>query len=290
MLEKEKKEELEIVSKEIKEIVAEYQKEHDLSFVEDTHTYYIRKDGEIKSDMPSVSTVLHSFYTQFDATTTKAFKKCGGDPVKEAALLQEWADTGTYASSTGSRVHFLLESYLVDMYGSYKEVRIPIFDCDEEQIRMGDGMIEAGKKFIDLMHERGAILLDTEMVLGNVELGYFGQNDKAWVMFDKNNNPGILITDWKTNKYKNFQVQPWTKKMLEPFTYLDDTALGHYNVQLPLYGKLLLKMLEGTKYENIPLLGCIIVHVSAEGEFEEFRVPRTTMDIIMDMTVKDYLH
>ena len=40
-------------------------------------------------------------------------------------------------------------------------------------------MIKAGKEFIDIMHSRGAVLLDTEMVLGSPELGYTGQPDKT---------------------------------------------------------------------------------------------------------------
>jgi len=185
---------LKLISEEIKEIVSKKQKELNLSFVEDTHTYYMKNlQGEVVSNFPSVSTVLKSFYTPFDATTTKSFKACEGDPEKERALLKEWSDSGTYASHMGSRVHFILEKHLVDLYGSYKEVRQPIFECDKEQIKNGDEMIKAGKSYIDLMHSRGAVLLDTEMVLGSPELGYTGQPDKTWLMMGKNGNPGIAI-------------------------------------------------------------------------------------------------
>ena len=189
---------LKLISQEIKEIVSEKQKELSLTFVEDTHTYYMKNlQGEIVSDFPSVSTVLKSFYTPFDATTTKSFKNCEGDPIKEQALLKEWADTGVYASHMGSRVHFILEKHLVDLYGSYKDVRQPIFDCDEQQIQDGDNMIKAGKSFVDLMHSRGAVLLDTEMVLGSSELGYTGQPDKVWLINGKEGDVGLVITDWK---------------------------------------------------------------------------------------------
>lgn len=189
---------LKIIAKEIRDEIKKYQENNSLSFIEDTHTYFIKdENGNITSDMPSVSTVLKSFYTEFDATTTKAFRDCGGDPKKEQQLLNEWAATGDYATNMGSRVHFLLEKYLVDLYGSYKEVRQPIFECDEEQINRGDQMIVGGKYFIKLMHERGAVLLDTEMVLGNRELGYFGQPDKVWLIKTSEDNFGIVITDWK---------------------------------------------------------------------------------------------
>ena len=278
------------VSDEIKNIVSLKQKELNLSFIEETHTYYMNNlKGEIVSNYPSVSTVLKSFYTPFNAESTKSFKNCNGDPEKERALLKEWADSGTYASYMGSRVHFILEEYLVELYGSYKDVRQPIFECDDEQIKNGDEMIKAGKEFIDLMHSRGAVLLDTEMVLGSPELGYTGQPDKTWLMMGKNNALGIVVTDWKTNKPKNFVPQFYTKNMLTPFQDYDDTSLGHYNIQLPLYAKLLLKMLEGSKYENIPLLGGVVVLLKKDGTFEEFRIQKEILDIVDKMNVSIYI-
>jgi hypothetical protein len=62
---------------------------------------------------------------------------------------------------------------------------------------------------------------------------------------------GFVVTDWKTNKKKNFQETSYTKRLKDPFGKFPDTALGHYYLQLPLYAKLLLKMLEGTKYADV---------------------------------------
>lgn len=281
---------LKIVAQEIRDIISQYQKENCLSFIEDTHTYFIKgEDGNITSDMPSVSTVLHCFYTEFVAETTRAFKNCLGDPIQEKQLLKEWSDTADYATNKGSRAHYILEKELVGQYGSYKEVRQPIFDCDEQQIKDSDQMIKAGKDFLKLMHDRGAILLDTESVLGSVVLNYFGQPDMLFLIKDKDGKVGIVICDYKTNKPKNFEVHHYTKKMLYPFEEYWDTALSHYYIQLPLYVKLLLKMLEGTKYENISFLGGIVVLLKDEGVFEEYRIPKDIITKVMDMDVKYYL-
>lgn len=278
------------IAQEIREIISEYQKRHSLSFVEDTHTYYIMgPDGKITSDMPSVSTVLKAFYHHFDSAKTRSFKNCSGNIELEKQLLTGWKQKGDYATNMGSRVHYILEKELVGQYGAYKEVRQPIFECDEEQTATGDAMIMAGKEFIDLMHKRGAVLLDTEMVLGSVEFGYFGQPDKVWLMIDKSGNIGIVITDYKTNQPKNFEVQSYTKLMLPPFDYEYDTALGHYYIQIPLYAKLLLKMLEGTKYEGIKFFGGVVLLLKKEGVFEEYRIPKKTIDIVMNMDVKSML-
>ncbi len=77
--------------------------------------------------------------------------------------------------------------------------------------------------------------------------------------------------------------------MKPPFSHLDDTALGHYFTQLPLYGKLLLNMLKGSKYENLKIFGCIVVHLSDEGEYEEYRVPKGIINTILDMDIKSEL-
>jgi hypothetical protein len=242
-----------------------------------------------KTDYPSVSKVLKKFYTEFP-TEEAAYNKAKGDPIKQQELIAEWAAAGDYSTNMGSRVHFVLESEVIKKHGSYKDVRQPEFNCDLSQIMKGDNMIVGGKKYLDLMEERGAVLLDTEMVLGHPELGYTGQPDKVWLMMNRDKTEyGIVITDWKTNKPKNFTVTNYTKKMLHPFDDYHDNALGHYYVQLPLYGKLLLKMLEGSKYENIRLYGCVISHLKEDCLYDEYKVPQDVVNIVMNMNVKQYL-
>ena len=121
-------------------------------------------------------------------------------------------------------------------------------------------------------------------------MGYVGQPDKKWLFFNKDKTEvGVVITDWKTNKKKNFEASYFTKKMYQPFHQLDNTALGHYYTQLPFYGKLFLNMLKGSKYENIKIYGCIVVHLSDEGEFEEFRVPKEVQETILNMDMSKHL-
>ena len=249
----------------------------------------VDESGLIRSDWPSVSKVMKLFYEEFDSDGI-AEKKAQGDPEEKARLLKEWGDAGTYSTNMGSRVHYLLEKKSVEMFGLDKDVRQPMFDVDFTQILKGDSMISAGTRYLELMKERGGILLDTEIVLGSNELGYVGQPDKKWLFFNKDKTEvGIVITDWKTNKKKNFEASFFTKKMYQPFQQLDNTALGHYFTQLPFYGKLFLNMLKGSKYENIKVYGCIVVHLSDEGEFEEFRVPKEVQETIFNMDMGTYL-
>jgi len=276
---------LKSVASEIRELISERQKSLGLVFEEDKHIYTMNG----KKDYPSVSKVLKSFYREFPLEEA-ALKKAGGNPQEAERLKEEWAAAGTYSTNLGSRVHYILEKTLIENNGNYKEVRQPIFDCDLTQLMKSDNMIFAGKRYLELMESRNVELLDTEMVLGDPELGYVGQPDKVWLTMNKIGDEfGLLITDWKTNKKKNFQETSYTDRMYEPFEKYPNTALGHYYLQLPLYGKLLLKMLEGTKYENIKLYGCIISHLQADTFFEEYRVPKEVIDIVLEMDLKKYL-
>jgi hypothetical protein len=276
---------LKSVASEIREIVSERQKSLGLVFEEDKHVYTMNG----KKDYPSVSKVLKSFYREFPLEEA-ALKKAGGDPQEAERLKEEWAAAGTYSTNLGSRVHYILEKTLIENNGNYKEVRQPIFDCDLTQLMKSDNMIFAGKRYLELMESRNVELLDTEMVLGDPELGFVGQPDKIWLTMNKTGDEfGLLITDWKTNKKKNFQETSYTDRMYEPFEKYPNTALGHYYLQLPLYGKLLLKMLEGSKYENIKLYGCIISHLQEDTFFEEYRVPKEVIDTVLQMDVKKYL-
>jgi hypothetical protein len=282
--------ELKKIAEEIREIIENKKEELNLSFIEDTHTYFMRgSNGETSSKWPSVSKLLKLFYEPFPADEI-AYKKAKGDRVEMQRLLDEWSAAGSYATNMGSRVHYILEKKIIEQNGDYKDVREPIFEVDLEQEMKSNSMINAGEKFIKLMVDRDAVLLDTEMVLGHPELGYTGQPDKVWLVMNKEKTGfGLVITDWKTNKPKNFETNKWTKKMKSPFQELPDNSLGHYYLQLPFYGKLLLKMLEGTKYENLKLMGCIVVLVTKESDYKEFRVPKDVIKTIMEMDITKYL-
>jgi hypothetical protein len=276
--------------KEIREILERKREELSLTFTEEDHKYMmVDTNGEVVDTHPSVSKVTKLFYEEFDAEGI-AYKKANGNVEYMKELLKEWSDSGDYASNMGSRVHYHLEKETIDRFGGFKEVRQPIFDCDIEQITKGDSMISAGKRYLNLCEKRNLVLLDTEAVLGHPELGYTGQPDKVWLSVNAAGTEiGLVITDWKTNKEKNFKTNQWTKKMYPPFHEYPSTALGHYYLQLPFYGRLLVKMLEGTKYENIKLLGCIVVLLKEDSEYEEFRVPKPVINTILDMDIKTYL-
>ena len=278
------------ISLEINDLLEQRRKDLQLTFVEEKHIYFMKDvDGEIKSNFPSVSKIIKKFHKPFDAEGM-ALKMSKGDPEGQSQLLAEWKQAGDLSTNMGSRVHFELESDLISRFDNYKEVRQPIFEINEEQQRKSDNMIIAGKQFLDLMLERGGVLLDTEIVLGDPNEQYTGQPDKVWLMENKTKDGfGFVITDWKTNQPKNFEVHHYTGKLYAPFSEYHDNALSHYYLQLPLYGRLLRKMLEGTKYNDTKLLGGVIVLLKEDGTFVEYKVPHQINNAIQTMDLTKYI-
>lgn len=279
------------VSKEINELLEQKRKELRLSFVEEKHIYYMLdpKTSKIRSNYPSVSKVMKNFFEPFDADGI-SLRMAKGDKTQQKIILEQWRQAGDYSTNMGSRVHYELEVDLIGRNGNYKKVRQPIYSINEEQMLKSDNMIVAGKSYLDLMEERGAVLLDTEIVLGHPLLGYTGQPDKAWLMMNKTlTDFGLVITDWKSNQPKNFEINDYTKGMYPPFEKHPNNALGHYYLQIPLYARLLKEMLKGTKYENLNYFGGVIVLLKDDGTFVEYKVPQDINNGIMTMDLSKYI-
>lgn len=282
---------LHLIADEIRNLLEKKREELELTFIEEDHIYHMKDvDGTIKSNFPSVSKIIKKFHKPFDAEGM-ALRMSKGDPEGQIQLLAEWKDAADLSTNMGSRVHFELERELIDRYGNYKEVRQPIFEINEEQKNKSDNMIIAGNQFIDLMHKRGAVLLDTEIILGDPEEQITGQPDTCWLMMNKEKTDfGFVITDYKTNQPKNFEVHRYTKKLYSPFNDYHDNALGHYYLQIPLYARLLLKMLKGTKFENNNFLGGVIVLLKEDTTFMEYKIPPQITNILFNLDLTKYIN
>jgi len=277
-------------SKDIRSVLEKKREEFSLNFIEEKHVYYMKDiDGEIKSNFPSVSTIVKKFHKKFDSEGI-SLRMSNNDLQKQKKILQEWKNAADYSANMGSRVHYELECELIKRYGNYKNVREPIFEINEQQKNISDRMIIAGKKFLDLIQKRGGILLDTEIVLGNPHERYCGQPDKVWLFKHKTDDEfGFVITDYKSNKPKNFEVHNYTDRLYSPFNEYHDNALGHYYLQLPLYGRLLLSMLKDTKYKHIKFYGSVVVLLKEDETFVEYKVPSKIHNIILNMDLSKIL-
>jgi len=279
------------ISEDIRNILVEKRKELRLSFLEDKHVYYMSDvSGKITSKWTSVTKIVKKFHEPFDANA-KSFEMAKGDLAEQKRLLAEWKLSGHISVNLGSRSHYELEVDAIQRHGNYKDVRQPIFECDDAMMVKSDKMISAGRDYLNMMmKDRGAVLLDTEMIMGHPEEGYVGQCDNAWLMMTRDATDfGFVFSDWKTNAPKNFKVFPYNKKLFPPFSEYPDNALGQYYLQIPLYGRLLLKMLEGTKYEKNRFLGGVLILLKEDGTYEEFKVPQYVISTMLTMDLKPFL-
>jgi hypothetical protein len=271
------------VASDIREILESRRSDLNLYFIEDSHVYHMNDLKGVNSNKwPSVSKVLHKYHEEFP-TEEASFKKARGDKEIQKRLIKEWSDMADYANNIGSRVHFILEEKGIELFGLKKEIREPEFNCDFEQTIISDNMVESGVDFYKKMLRSGAVLIDTEVVMGDPNLGYTGQADKFWIVCNKDKTQlGIVITDWKTNKPKNFVETKWTNRMYKPYEDLPNTALGHYYVQLSLYAKLFKEMLKGSKYEDIKIVRANLILLK-DDRFEEFKVPMDVINRTLDL-------
>ncbi len=109
---------------EIREILEGKRKELELTFIEDTHTYFMKDvDGVVKTNFPSVSKVLKKFYPEFP-TDEAAEKKSKGDPVVKQQLIEEWAAAGDYSTNMGTKaISIFLLGVIIGVFYSCSPVK-----------------------------------------------------------------------------------------------------------------------------------------------------------------------
>lgn len=260
------------LAQEIRETIDEERINRKLFFVEKSHKYsiYDPVSEEMVSSMPSVSTLLHKFHEPFDGLA-KSIQMMDGDVKMAEELRLEWKQKGIDASGMGSYAHYKLEQYIWALFDIDKNVRKPYYSLKEDDMKMAQKMLKTGVDLIHKIVENNFVPIDTECIMGSIDLGYFGQCDNLWLGEHKNNIV-FLMTDYKTNQTKNFEEQHYNIPMREPFTDLIDTDLSKYYIQQPLYAQLFKDMLKNTPYKDISFIGFRILHLRDGGT--SFKIPK----------------
>lgn len=260
------------LSKEITESLNEVRSERKLSFEEKNHKYSIYSPIEEKiiKDLPSVSTLLKQWYEPFDSLS-KSIEMMSGDVDLASDLRKQWQKKGEDANSIGSFTHYKLEKYVWDIFDIQKTTRKPFYNLKNEELYEAQKMVKTGVGLIHKIIDKGFVPLETESVMGSIDLGYFGQSDNLWLGHSKTGLK-IIITDYKTNKTKKFKKHRYNKPMKEPFGDLFDTDLSKYYIQQSLYRQLLKDMLKKTPYKDIPITSLYILHLRDKGRI--IKVPQ----------------
>lgn len=222
-----------------------------LTFVEEGHRYFLRG-----KEMECVSNVAHRFQEHIDSVklATETYERNFYKPTSKyyqmtvEQILESWKKISNEACSTGTFHHEFGESCFYYMIGQYDKI-LPDF---KDRLTDDGGFMaihpkeEAIVKFYEEIPQCIVpILAETRVFVEYDKSGYAGTFDilfyyDAELAGKPNNNSGLLVLDFKTNKdlYKNFNEQ----KLLPPFDGLLDMPLSTYKLQLSLYENALHKI------------------------------------------------
>ena len=193
----------------------------DYSFIESTHQYKYKN----KPVAQSVTGFISKFAEEFDSEYWSK-KKAKERSVSQDIILEEWKAKGDASASVGTQFHAYMEHSLAGKYYNPYVLSEELNKRIEILTKIGDTFLE------DIRHK--LIPVKTELIVGyNTELA--GQVDALF--YNKKFNE-FQIWDWKTNKEiskKGFKG----KRMLSPFTNLQDCNFVHYSLQLATYKSLL---------------------------------------------------
>lgn len=247
----------------LRELANEYRISRNITFEEEKHKYTMKYNGIDYSDkLMSTSKAYKKFKLPFDSIS-HSLRICKGDAELAMELRDKWTAKGIRSSTMGSYCHYHLEQYICELHKHKdpSEIRMPDIGNPDDYLSDAISMIEHGKSFVNWANKIGAVIIDTEAVMGCEEYELFGQADKFWLVRSKSGIIGLLTTDWKTNEPNKFDVKYFTKNMLGPYQMLHDNAFGEYSVQLTMYSALFIKMINKMGYD-LPYIGSIIVNLT----------------------------
>lgn len=190
-----------------------------IGFREEGHQYL--KHGKVV-DWPSASSVYKRYVDEPDWDEV-AGKKAVREGISKEVLLRQWDDKKIEACERGNRVHKFAEDYARGM--TRRELRRRLNGKKGVERLQMLSVIE----FFDTLPSHLEVVL-LELKMEHPEFKLFGMADIA--LFDTQRNC-LVITDHKTNEdiFKGFGY----RKMEPPFTFLDDMAYNHYQIQLNVY-------------------------------------------------------
>jgi hypothetical protein len=199
-----------------------------ITFVEDTHTYYIDKSSD---GWKSCTTFIKSFFSPFDPDTiiTKMITSGSINKNYSNKLSQEikdaWTANGAQASGLGTTLHLCIENY-------FNRVPDPVPSDVTYEWSLFERWWETASAELIPVRSEWRVFTEDYKISGSIDM-----------IFELPNGH-YAIYDWKRSKEIKFENK--YGKGLEPLTHLDDCNFNHYTLQLNLYQFIL-----ETKYDCI---------------------------------------
>ena len=246
-----------------------------VKFEPDNHLYTsVDPNDYIK--WTSVTSLLKNYKEDFDSekiaskSATKITSKWYGMTSQE--IQDVWKAEAKRATDLGTWYHNqresdLLECETIERYGKTLPIITPMVNEHGVKVASSQRLIEG---------------IYPEHLCYSRSSGVCGQSDLVEVV-----NGYVHITDYKTNKelkktgFTNYEGI--TKKLLGPFSHLDDCNFNHYNIQLSVYMYIILRHNLNLKPGNLT-----ISHITFEEEGKnKFDYPITKRDHLGNPVIKE---
>jgi hypothetical protein len=218
-----------------------------ISFEEETHTYTI--DGE-KEGWTSCTGFLHNFFGEFDADAVISKmmaspkwsqSKYYGKTAEE--IKKGWSDSGTEASSLGTRMHLDIEHY----NNAEPVGNLAGDDWPPQEGPEWDYFLKFEKKH---RKRKGFVPFRTEWLVFKEDIKLAGSIDMVYLKPDGT----FAIYDWK--RAKEIKYENSYQSGLPPISHLPDTNYWHYSLQLNVYRRILEELYGATVSE----MALVILH------------------------------
>lgn len=227
-----------------------------ISFVEETHAYYV--DGAKVGT--SVTSLIHDVFPAFDANAMARKIESGACSAVTRAkyadmsceeIKQKWELDGKAASALGTRLHADIEAYFNDT---------PVLNDSREWLFFKQFVAEHGHAYTPYR---------TEWVVFDEDLDLAGSID--FVARSADTSDEFYIYDWK--RCRDIKS---TNRFESGFGGLPNCNKSHYSIQLNVYRYLLQK-----KYDiRVTKLFIVVLHPSNAGD----RYNLIQIDIMDDLT------
>ena len=255
-------------------MINEHERDSNISFEEETHTYTIKtKTNNKDTSFTSVTTWIHSLFPKFDADSIieKMQKSKNWEQNKYYNMTADeikalWKKNGQAASKAGTQLHNDIEAYYNQHEVDNSSVEFQYF-LDFEKDRTKDPSNDT------------MIPYRTEWTIYDEELRLSGSVDMIYEYKDS----GILtIYDWKRCKDIK-KCNEWEQCLVEELSYIPNTNYWHYALQLNTYREIL----ERNYNKNIQSLWLVCLHPDKPG-YQKLSVPilKTEMNILFQKRIE----
>lgn len=225
-------------------------------FDAEPHRYYVDFDGDGKftsEGTMSVTTVVHSFFSEFDADVVinqmmagpnwHKNKKYRGMTKPEIKAL--WAQNGLEARENGTKMHAFTDSFY------NKEVTLDHITEESDAEFWQFKLLQSDLKGLDVFRTEMFLFTDSvTRVTGSID-ALFVNRELMEALWKRDEKPAVLhlvMYDWKRSK----KIERFNKfrKGVYPCERMMDANFFHYSLQMNLYKWILEKFYTNAKWNG----------------------------------------